>query len=83
MDEEEYIDHAGLVIMRHMIGEVSFFCLLSWGIEEKNRMLGANVRRKCSAQLTVCSAQKQNVRRSEEMCWAQQMLGVNVRRKPF
>ena len=44
LDEEEYIDHAGLVIMRHMIGEVSFFYLLIWGIEEKNRMLGANVR---------------------------------------
>ena len=54
-----------------MIGEVSFFCLLSWGIEEKNRMLGANVRHKCSAQ-------KRNVRHSEETCWVQQMLGVNV-----
>ena len=40
-----------------MIGEVSFFCLLSRGIEEKNRMLGTNVRRKCSAHLMVCSAQ--------------------------
>ena len=81
MDEEEYIDHAGLVIMRHMIGEVSFFCLLSWGIEEKNRMLGANVQHKCLVHLTVCSAQngmlgivKKRVRRNK--CQAR-MLGTS------
>ena len=83
MDEEEYIDHAGLVIMRHMIGEVSFFCLLSWGIEEKNRMLGANVRRKCLAHLTVCSAQNGMLGIAKKHVGRNKILGANVRRKPF
>ena len=68
LDEEEYIDHAGLVIMRHMIREVSFFCLLTWEKEEKNQMF----RCKCLAQMLGAPngmfGAKWNVRRSKETC---------------
>ena len=47
LDEEEYIDHARLVIMRHMVGEVRFCSLLTWEIGMKNQMLGTNVRHEC------------------------------------
>ena len=67
-----FIDQAGLVIMRHMVGEVSFFTLLSFSeMETKpnvrrgcqarmlgaNRMVGAYVRRtKYVRRDTLCSA---------------------------
>ena len=47
LDEENFIDQAGLVIMRHMVGEVSFFTLLSFTEMEAK----PNVRRGCQAHM--------------------------------
>ena len=47
LDEENFIDQAGLVIMRHMVGEVSFFTLLSFSEMETK----LNVRRGCKARM--------------------------------